>query len=240
MANRAPQDFTSAQFFALISIDRHGKICREVSPSIIHSRDNILSPQVTAEFLKAVAKSNEIGLRMPPLENASIHQPLARHLMSYDYYNSWFPVEYKPEGLMVVTTNGSHENPTPWPGREIASSPILKDESLHKQSPYSQTHRLESQAAIIPIKDANILRQYYRQVFEKIQQINCRVLAKVYVRVVEPHKQAKYPYNGRKAVAGVKQDLTPEESKPPWWPPGVRHREPDHLLKAGDRTFCCP
>jgi len=38
---------------------------------------------VTAKFLKAVANYNEIGLRMPSLENAS-NQPLARYLMSCD------------------------------------------------------------------------------------------------------------------------------------------------------------
>ncbi|KAJ5240530.1 uncharacterized protein N7469_002121 [Penicillium citrinum] len=59
-----------------------------------------------------------------------------------------------------------------------------------------------------------------------------RVLAKAYVKLVEPHKQVQYPYNGRKIVAGELQQLNPEESKPPWWPPEVRHREPDHLLKA--------
>ncbi|KAJ5982624.1 hypothetical protein N7451_012724 [Penicillium sp. IBT 35674x] len=52
------------------------------------------------------------------------------------------------------------------------------------------------------------------------------------VKVVEPHKQMTYPYNGRKTIAGQTQQLHPSETKSPWWPAGVSHREPDHLPKA--------
>ncbi|KAF3009283.1 hypothetical protein E8E15_001438 [Penicillium rubens] len=65
----------------------------------------------------------------------------------------------------------------------------------------------------------------------RLQQTNCRALAKAYVKLVEPRKQVYFPYNGRIVVAGVTQQLDPEAAKPPWWPAGVRHREPDHLLK---------
>lgn len=58
------------------------------------------------------------------------------------------------------------------------------------------------------------------------------MIAKAWVKLVEPHKQIHFPYNGRKVVAGKTIQLSPIETQPPWWPPGVRHREPDHLLKA--------
>ncbi|OQE34518.1 hypothetical protein PENNAL_c0643G07436, partial [Penicillium nalgiovense] len=77
-----------------------------------------------------------------------------------------------------------------------------------------------------------LLRRYYEKVFQNLQQTNCRVIAKAYVKVVEPRKQLQYPYNGRKTVAGITRQMSPEDTKPPWWPPGVSHREPDHLLKA--------
>lgn len=90
-----------------------------------------------------------------------------------------------------------------------------------------------NQKALISIRDNDFLRRYYERVFQNLQQTNCRVLAKAYVKLVEPRKQLIYPYNGRKIVAGGTQQLDPGETKPPWWPSGVSHREPDHLLKAG-------
>lgn len=87
--------------------------------------------------------------------------------------------------------------------------------------------------ATIPINNKGLLRQYYEKVFQNLQQTNCRVIAKLYVKLVEPYKQAQYPYNGRKYVTGRMQQFSPEETKPPWWPPGVTHREPDHLPKSG-------
>ncbi|KAJ5364989.1 uncharacterized protein N7496_010702 [Penicillium cataractarum] len=72
----------------------------------------------------------------------------------------------------------------------------------------------------------------YEKAFQNLQQTNCRVLAKAYIKVVEPRKQVNYPYNGRKAIGGRTVQLDPEQTKPPWWPPQVRHREPDHLPKV--------
>ncbi|OGE49431.1 hypothetical protein PENARI_c021G01837 [Penicillium arizonense] len=88
------------------------------------------------------------------------------------------------------------------------------------------------QKVSIFIKDRDLLRQYYERVFQNLQQTNCRVLAKAYVKLVEPRKQVNYPYNGRKIIAGRTQQLSPEATKPPWWPSGVSHREPDHLPKV--------
>lgn len=75
------------------------------------------------------------------------------------------------------------------------------------------------------------LRSYYEKAFESFQQTNCRALAKTYIKLIEPRKQFRYPYNGRVSTASGIQQLDPEVTKPPWWPSGVIHREPDHLLK---------
>ncbi|CAI7627496.1 unnamed protein product [Penicillium pancosmium] len=85
--------------------------------------------------------------------------------------------------------------------------------------------------AAISVKNHDILTLYYEKAFENIQQTNCRTLAKAYVKLVEPQKQVNYPYNGRKLIAGTKSQLDPNETKPPWWPSRVTHREPDHLPK---------
>lgn len=98
-------------------------------------------------------------------------------------------------------------------------------------------HTLSNSQSIIPIGDSELLQKYYEKAFENLQQRNCRVLAKAYIKLVEPRKQVNYPYNGRKVVAGTCQQFDPEMTKPPWWPSGVRHREPDHIFKHGKGIF---
>ena len=67
---------------------------------------------------------------------------------------------------------------------------------------------------------------FYSAAFKNMQQMCCKVMAKAFVKLIEPKKQAHYPYTRGDAHA------------PPWWPDtagenSVRHKEPDHLLKPG-------
>ncbi|EDN02640.1 predicted protein [Histoplasma mississippiense (nom. inval.)] len=76
----------------------------------------------------------------------------------------------------------------------------------------------------LPIGDEQKVLAYYVEAFKAFQQINCREIAKACIKVIEPHKQTKHPYNG-----GNTRD--PESTKPCWWPTDVIHKEPDHLKK---------
>lgn len=55
--------------------------------------------------------------------------------------------------------------------------------------------------------------------FRQLQQLVCKIVAKAWIKVIEPKKQTRYPYNKG------------EDSRPTWWPDDVRHKEPDHLMK---------
>ncbi|KAK4688036.1 hypothetical protein P7C73_g2077, partial [Tremellales sp. Uapishka_1] len=66
---------------------------------------------------------------------------------------------------------------------------------------------------------------YYTARFAALQQATCKLVVKAWIKVIEPKKQVKYPYNKG------------EELKPDWWPQGVRHREPDHLSKSERLTL---
>ncbi|PWY99650.1 hypothetical protein BCV70DRAFT_147114, partial [Testicularia cyperi] len=55
--------------------------------------------------------------------------------------------------------------------------------------------------------------------FGQLQQGVCKTVAKAWIKIIEPKKQTRCPYNKG------------EEGKPDWWPSGVRHKEPDHLMK---------
>ncbi len=71
--------------------------------------------------------------------------------------------------------------------------------------------------------------EYYQTRLKDIQQNACKLIAKAWVRLIEPKKQSNHPY-----TAG-------DEKAPDWWPKPwgptkddkVRHVEPDHLLKRG-------
>lgn len=138
--------------------------------------------------------------------------------------------------LVVPAPQGPPVDPTMWPAQQQEPWPSQWSRSPQTQraQPWNEEISIASpNKSLISIRDKEFLRRYYEKVFQNLQQTNCRVLAKAYVKLVEPRKQVNYPYNGRKIVDGRTQQLNPEETKPPWWPAGVSHREPDHLPKAG-------
>ncbi|QKX61085.1 uncharacterized protein TRUGW13939_08231 [Talaromyces rugulosus] len=85
---------------------------------------------------------------------------------------------------------------------------------------------------LVPLKigDTDKVSAYYESVFKRLQQLNCRMLAKSFIKLIEPRKQVRHPYNGgRGSAPGERGD--PEMTKPDWWPRDVIHKEPDHLRK---------
>jgi Protein of unknown function (DUF2841) len=85
------------------------------------------------------------------------------------------------------------------------------------------------------ISDVERLKDYLNDAFTSFQQINCRKLAKVWIRAIEPRKQVNFPYNARRKVKDSQTD-SGAETTTEWWPPRhvCRHKEPDHLLKEGE------
>ncbi|KAG6012597.1 hypothetical protein E4U54_007427 [Claviceps lovelessii] len=79
----------------------------------------------------------------------------------------------------------------------------------------------------IKIGDADTIWNFYEQRFKNCQQTACKLIAKAWVKAVEPKKQSTHPYTGS------------DEKAPDWWPKPwgptkedkVRHKEPDHLYK---------
>lgn len=85
----------------------------------------------------------------------------------------------------------------------------------------------------LEIGDTKKVTAYYENAFRRLQQLNCRLLAKNFIKLIEPRKQVKHPYNGGRPRAGAPpgEKGDPEMTKPDWWPRDVIHREPDHLRK---------
>lgn len=72
----------------------------------------------------------------------------------------------------------------------------------------------------VQLGDRKALSTFYEQCLSYIQQCGCKVLGKAWVKLLEPRKKSRYPYNGKYGV-------------PPWWPPLIRHKEPDALYMEG-------
>ncbi|KAK9359073.1 hypothetical protein V1504DRAFT_395664 [Lipomyces starkeyi] len=69
------------------------------------------------------------------------------------------------------------------------------------------------------ICDREAVTAFLEAKFRQLQQLACKVVAKAWIKVIEPKKQSNHPYNKG------------EEFKPDWWPSEARHKEPDHLMK---------
>lgn len=79
------------------------------------------------------------------------------------------------------------------------------------------------------VGNSDEVKKFYATRFRDMQQASCKIMSQAFVKLLEPKKQSNHPY--------IKGD----EMAPHWWPLGsgenyVRHREPDHLLKAGRRS----
>jgi hypothetical protein len=84
----------------------------------------------------------------------------------------------------------------------------------------------------LEIGDTKKVAEFYKGAFRRLQQINCRLLAKNFIKIIEPRKQVRHPYNGGRKPGGAPGEKgNPEDTKPDWWPRDVIHKEPDHIKK---------
>lgn len=81
----------------------------------------------------------------------------------------------------------------------------------------------------IKIGNKDEVWKLYESRFKSMQQFACKIIAKAWIKLIAPKKQSNYPYTGS------------DKKAPDWWPKAwgnardekVRHKEPDHLYKAG-------
>ncbi|KAJ5374496.1 hypothetical protein N7517_006502 [Penicillium concentricum] len=227
MSRQSPEEHEYTHF-AMIYIDRDGNLCQRASESISESRQTILSPRVTGEFLRAVAMSRETHTHSQVSPEVQVPSSGAQSPESVAYSGMSLGSQQR---MPVLGQSESPFRPTMWPSSE--SWPLQPSAQPKKKNFGGRSLNLASQQkTTISVKERGLLRLYYEKIFQNLQQTNCRIIAKAYIKLVEPRKQVNYPYNGRKIVEGRTQQLDPEATKPPWWPRGVSHREPDHLPKV--------
>ncbi|MCJ1306994.1 hypothetical protein MMC25_000638 [Agyrium rufum] len=87
----------------------------------------------------------------------------------------------------------------------------------------------------VQVSDAEAIDKACLDRFELMTQPQCKKLCKEWIKIIQPKKQARNPYNGGKEARAHGWDKADEAAsrlkQPDWWPPGVIHKEPDHLRK---------
>ncbi|KAJ5220489.1 hypothetical protein N7468_009693 [Penicillium chermesinum] len=215
--------------FALIYIDDEGYLRQEASPSIAVNGESIISSRVRNAFLGAVANSSE---NIPSRQHGGFPVPTRCSTIS-TRDRPPFPRQSHRRPSRSEPNTSERDLILPRSNQETSSNPDLWQSQQGRryewsqpppQSQITESHPAENLAppterAQISVRDRAFLWKYYETAFKKLQQINCRIIAKVYIKLVEPRKQVNYPYNGRRLVNGRTQQLDPSETRPPWWPP---------------------
>ncbi|KAF7594489.1 hypothetical protein BBP40_009122 [Aspergillus hancockii] len=218
--------------FALLYINRSGELGVEASSSIANYEKAIFTDDVKERFLKSATvgwqsdlqsyHANSVGHTdsdvKPFLSNAPFGLQQQQQ-QQHQHHTGWYQPELIPCEWQSLQNKRHRRNL-----RRVSS------EIGHESDSISPGAAIRWTALRLGQKD--LLRTYYEKAFENFQQLNCRAIAKAFVKLVEPRKQVNHPYNGRKTTAGSSQRVDPELTKPKWWPTGVTHREPDHLLKT--------
>ena len=102
----------------------------------------------------------------------------------------------------------------------------------------------------VQVGDREKIYEFYVKAFTHIGQSRLKQILKEMIKIVQPKKQTKNPYNGRRCRNQTQQELDllqddpnpGRHTAPDWWPnqdgwqegKGCRHKEPDHLLKPGE------
>jgi hypothetical protein len=99
----------------------------------------------------------------------------------------------------------------------------------------SSTRTINTLASLIRIDNSEALNAWYTEAFIKLQQITCRLIAKLWIKKIHPKKvfhregppfqadadsskQSTHPYNGQMRSGA---SPNPEWTKPPYWPRGM-------------------
>lgn len=219
---------------------QHG-LEQNIQEGHIHEADDAddaqASPEVADELEDDIMQEMRPGVPWDQDDQESVHDGGQYSMRQAD--NSYAVQSYEP-GAAIRSRLAAPELRRTWsmpttlpqqPGAHIShNTPTLK--SFHRPAPLdmSLVHEDRPLASTTPrtatgdfkaltIGNESEITAFLETRFRQLQQLVCKIVAKAWIKVIEPKKQTRYPYNKG------------EESKPKWWPENVRHKEPDHLMK---------
>ncbi|KAJ5958584.1 uncharacterized protein N7479_005734 [Penicillium vulpinum] len=182
--------------FAMIYLDRDGKLRVDESSSIQEQKSTVFTAEVRQNFLEILGE--RIGYHAPVRQTMDTSPRRVR----------------RRKGNVTALS--------------VCDDRLTEQETDSEDFPNGSTEMVP-----LRIGDAQKVMSYYEGALKHFQQLNCRMVAKAFIKFIEPRKQVRHPYNGGKPPPGSAPGTTgdPEKTKPEWWPPGVMHKEPDHLRK---------
>ncbi|KAF4152687.1 hypothetical protein CNMCM6069_001789 [Aspergillus lentulus] len=200
--------------YAMIYLDNMGRLKVTESPSIQEQNGTVFTPEVRERFLEILGA--KIGYQRPMVRRLS---GAGATPYSCD--------PQQPLGHLPYRQNKRRRNS---PAHSMYGVPP----SVQFSGPVEETPACGSVDMVgLEIGDTPKVLDYYERSLKHFQQLNCRQIAKAFIKFIEPRKQVKHPYNGGKPPAGAPPGKKgdPEKTKPEWWPADVVHKEPDHLRK---------
>ncbi|KAF3403911.1 Uncharacterized protein F1880_010277 [Penicillium rolfsii] len=183
----------------------------------------------------------DVGLPATP-EHSCIRVPFEHYVLIYvddkrklrvkesDSIREETSIVFTPEvrqNFLEILGDGIDHHPV------TGCTPNASDDRLGGVDPDSDDDSGSDEMTPLRIADTQEVMNYYEGALKRFQQLNCRTVAKAFIKFIEPRKQVRHPYNGGKPPPGSAPGATsdPEKTKPEWWAPGVVHKEPDHLRK---------
>ena len=109
-----------------------------------------------------------------------------------------------------------------------AGSKSQSSERGSKAARVQSTQTSEKKLIQLEIGKAEDVEHWIIEAFDAVQQVTCRLIAKLWIKKIEPKKQSAHPYNGGLPKDEVKD---PNRTRPSYWPLEVPHKEPDHIQK---------
>ncbi|PVH79813.1 hypothetical protein DL98DRAFT_515886 [Cadophora sp. DSE1049] len=203
---------TSPDHWALTVQHNTDEVKHFTSSSLAPYCDDILTNKFTKRFKKYTERA--VGPKPQQVE-----------------YNSGYYSEESSTSLRPQSRIGYHD----WDSDE--SGEFVSVQKRRRRQPHWNSDSEESEEELfaplpstaqkpttLRIGNDKELEKFYHARFTELQSTPCKILAKAFVKVVEPRKQSRYPYSKGQINA------------PPWWPAlsgtnSVRHKDPDHLFK---------
>ncbi|KAH9206561.1 hypothetical protein DL95DRAFT_469495 [Leptodontidium sp. 2 PMI_412] len=194
------------EHWALVVQHKTGELKSFTSSSLATYCDEILMTKFTKKFLKYTARAD--GPKPQQTEYNSAKNPAQAYAHNLDH--DWDSDE---SGEFIAAQKRRRRQPHWNSDSEESEEELLTPLPNPKQKPTT-----------LRIGNNKELEKFYQARLTDLQTLPCKILAKAFVKVVEPRKSSRYPYSKGQISA------------PPWWPAlsgtvSVRHKDPDHLFK---------
>lgn len=151
------------------------------------------------------------GLKLPSTPNGTFHSNSFNEIIGGSDIQSLLSILLNPDKSTISSNKSSGNIESTY----TLGSILPSENSLNASNGSTKSYK---KITIDPHNKVSV-KNYLYTCFEELQQIPCKLIAKAWIKIVEPKKQSKYPYkNGN-------------SSKPYWWPSTAVHKEPDHLKK---------